>query len=216
MPRPSASLLGSASSLTQLPLDLFTWSQPAPGMSKSFSVLSIFPILFLESTIVRDCAWLASLPAFACRVSLKSQRRCRPTPASTFEAPCCVRGVAMVVIAHAGFLCKKDGVSAAWRRLWFEVKGYRLTYFQREDEFTLFNRSVAKRGQIRLEEVDVRRSQAADAESHEIEITDNQVRFPPRCAVESRSACVGSARLHWLNRWSDLWAGAAHVPAALR
>ena len=63
----------------------------------------------------------------------------------------------MVVIAHAGFLCKKDGVSAAWRRLWFEVKGYRLTYFQREDEFTLFNRSVAKRGQIRLEEVDVRR-----------------------------------------------------------
>lgn len=176
--------------------------------------MPFFPFSF--SSLTRDCAWLASLPAFACRVSLKSQRRCRPTPASTFEALCCVRGVAMVVIAHAGFLCKKDGVSAAWRRLWFEVKGYRLTYFQREDEFTLFNRSVAKRGQIRLEEVDVRRSQAADAESHEIEITDNQVRFPPRCAVKSRSACVDSARLHWLNRWSDLWAGAAHVPAALR
>lgn len=82
----------------------------------------------------------------------------------------------MVVISHAGFLHKKDGVSAAWRRLWFEVKGFRLTYFQREDETTLFNRSVAKRGQIKLEELlDVRHSQEADAEPNELEIVDKQV-----------------------------------------
>jgi hypothetical protein len=82
----------------------------------------------------------------------------------------------MVVISHAGFLHKKDGVSTAWRRLWFEVKGFRLTYFQREDETSLFNRSVAKRGQIKLEELlDVRRSQAADAEPNELEIQDAQV-----------------------------------------
>ena len=82
----------------------------------------------------------------------------------------------MVVISHAGFLHKKDGVSTAWRRLWFEVKGFRLTYFQREDETSLFKRSVAKRGQIKLEELlDVRRSQAADAEPNELEIQDAQV-----------------------------------------
>ena len=89
-----------------------------------------------------------------------------------------VSGLGMVAITHSGFLSKKDGVSAAWRRLWFEVKGSRLTFFQREDgdATTLFNRSVSKRGQIKLGEVyDVRRSQAADAEANEIEIIDIQV-----------------------------------------
>ena len=107
-------------------------------------------------------------------------------------------------ITHAGFMYKKDGVSMVWRKLWFEVKGTRLTYFQREDDAaSLFNRSVSKRGQIKLEEVDdVRRSQASDAETAEIEIIDNQVRGllplrPPRAAplLRFQTRC-GASRAH--------------------
>ena len=36
-------------------------------------------------------------------------------------------------VQHAGHMWKKDGVSSVWRKLWFEVKGTRLTYFQRDD-----------------------------------------------------------------------------------
>ena len=80
-------------------------------------------------------------------------------------------------VQHAGHMWKQDGVSSVWRKLWFEVKGTRLTYFQRDDTSSLFNRSVAKRGQIRLDEIqEVRRSQASDAEDTEIEVSDASVR----------------------------------------
>ena len=127
----------------------------------------------------------------------------------------------MVVISHAGFLHKKDGVSTAWRRLWFEVKGFRLTYFQREDETTLFNRSVAKRGQIKLEElVDVRRSQEADANPNELEIVDKQVSV---AALLYRAVLWVASRQPRPRRLSRPPAAeppapryAAHLPPALR
>jgi hypothetical protein len=63
-----------------------------------------------------------------------------------------------------------------WRKLWFEVKGTRFTFFQRDDENCDFNRSVSKRGQIKMEEVlEVRQSTAKDAIENEIEIVCAQV-----------------------------------------
>ena len=92
-------------------------------------------------------------------------------------------------VQHAGHMWKKDGVSSVWRKLWFEVKGTRLTYFQRDDTSSLFNRSVAKRGQIRLDEIqEVRRSQASDAEDTEIEVSDASVRDRLRLS-QPRSRC---------------------------
>ena len=100
-------------------------------------------------------------------------------------------------ITHAGFMYKKDGISMVWRKLWFEVKGTRLTYFQRDDTSSLFNRSVSKRGQIKLEEVDdVRRSQASDAESTEIEIIDNQVRDLPLPILRAAPLLLSNALGH--------------------
>ena len=83
----------------------------------------------------------------------------------------------MVNIKHSGYMYKKDGVSMMWRKLWFEVKGTRLTFFQRDDEsISDFNRSVLKRGQIKMEEVrEVRCSTADDAIDSEVEIVCAQV-----------------------------------------
>ena len=83
----------------------------------------------------------------------------------------------MVNIKHSGYMYKKDGVSMMWRKLWFEVKGTRLTFFQRDDEsISDFNRSVSKRGQIKMEAVrEVRCSTADDAIGSEVEIVCAQV-----------------------------------------
>jgi hypothetical protein len=116
-------------------------------------------------------------------------------------------------ITHCGFMLKKDGVSMVWRKLWFEVKGTRLTYFQRDGESSsLFNRSVSKRGQIKLEEVDdVRRSQASDAESTEIEILDSHVRTH-RLAQRHRAAAPPPLRRR---RHAPRWGTRLHFsPAA--
>lgn len=105
-------------------------------------------------------------------------------------------------------------MSSAWRKLWFEVKGHRLTYFQREeDSATLFNRSVSKRGQIKLEEVlHVKRSQAADAEANEIEIVDTQVRSARQVSSLSAPVLCPKTAAQTAEPSSP---GAAHLPTAL-
>jgi hypothetical protein len=88
----------------------------------------------------------------------------------------------MVNIKHSGYMFKKDGVSMMWRRLWFEVKGTRLTFFQRDDESSEFNRSVSKRGQLKMEDVgEVRCSKADDSLENEIEIISGQRTYRLRC-----------------------------------
>ena len=56
------------------------------------------------------------------------------------------------------------------------MKGTRFTFFQRDDQHIDFNRSVSKRGQIKMEEVsEVRKSTAPDAMENEIEVVCAQV-----------------------------------------
>ena len=80
-------------------------------------------------------------------------------------------------ITYAAYMYKQDGVKLVWRKLWFEVRGTRLTFFQRDDETGDFNRSVSKRGQIKMEQVQaVRRSQHSEPGNFEIEIVCSPVR----------------------------------------